>query len=162
MSAPERSRRARASEFASGLSFGFLDEAPELKSLGIDCLFDRIAGEVIGRSAVRPDRARGGPGTMVLRESAAREVAREGPQILPRFRLENVDPHGLTLSTIGGKRVGGGPKSRSSPDRMSLCGRAHKPWLPSCRSGPDLHRRREAIPPHRTACRAEPVSAHPR
>src|SRR6516225_5856465 len=47
-----------------------------------------------------PDRARGGPETMVLRESAAREVAREGPQILPRFRLENVDPHGLTLSAI--------------------------------------------------------------
>src|SRR5262249_11535840 len=100
MSAPERSRRARASEFASGLSFGFLDQAPELKSLGIDCLFDRIAGEVIGRSAVRPDRARGGPGTIVVREAAAREVEREGPQILPRFGLENVDPHGLVLFAI--------------------------------------------------------------
>src|SRR5215471_20850965 len=117
MSSPERSRRARASEFASGLSFGFLDEAPELKSLDIDCLFDRIAGEVIGRSAVRPDRARGGPGTMALRELAAREVAREGPQILPRFRLENVNPHGLTLSALDdGRRTcrrRRGPKSQT-------------------------------------------------
>src|SRR6516164_7142794 len=80
MSAPERSRRARASEFASGLSFGFLDEAPELKSLDIDCLFDRIAGEVIGRSAVRPDRARGGPGTMVLRAFAGDLTGSRLPQ----------------------------------------------------------------------------------
>ena len=84
----------------SDWGFRLLTETPQLKPLGIDCFLDRIAGEVIGRSAVWPDRAGGGPGTMVLRKSAAREVAREGPQILPRFRLENVNPHGLTLSAV--------------------------------------------------------------
>jgi len=75
-------------EFASGPGFGLLDHAPELESLGIDCLLDRRAREVVGRSVVQPDRASGGPGTMVLRQLAAREVGRERPQILPRFRLE--------------------------------------------------------------------------
>src|SRR5262249_41078062 len=50
----------------SGPGCGFLDHAPELKSLGIDCFLDRRAREVVGRSFVRPDRAGGGPGTMVL------------------------------------------------------------------------------------------------
>src|SRR5262249_30520544 len=84
----------------SDWGFRLLAETPQLKPLRIDCFFDRIAGEVIWRSAVRPDRAGGGPGTVVLRESAAREVAREGPQILPRFRPENVNPHGLTLPRL--------------------------------------------------------------
>src|SRR5262249_7974621 len=77
--------------------FGFLDHAPELKSLGIDCLLDRSAREVVRRSVIGTDRAGGGPGTMALRELAAREVAREGPQTSPRFRLENVNSHDLTL-----------------------------------------------------------------
>ncbi len=37
---------------------------------------------------------------MLLRELAAPEVACEGSQISPRFRLENINPHGLTLSAI--------------------------------------------------------------
>src|SRR5262249_13689075 len=77
------------SAFASG-RFGFFEHAPELKSLGIDCLLDRSAREVVRRSIIRTDRAGGGPGTMALRELAAGEVAREGPQTSPRFRLENV------------------------------------------------------------------------
>src|SRR5262245_10207051 len=90
----------------SGPGCGFLDRAPELKSLGIDCFLDRRAREVVGRSFVRPDRAGGGPGTMVLRQLAAREVGRERPQILPRFRLENVNPHGLIPSGVDdGRRV---------------------------------------------------------
>src|SRR5262252_1089569 len=47
----------------SDWSFRLLAETPQLKPLGIDCFLDRIAGEVIGRSAVWPDRAGGGPGT---------------------------------------------------------------------------------------------------
>src|SRR5262245_44707320 len=80
--------------------FGFLEHAPELKSLGIDCVLDRSAREVVRRSVVRTDRAGGGPGTMALRELAAREVAREGPQTSPCFRLENVNSHDLTLSAV--------------------------------------------------------------
>src|SRR5262245_52423745 len=87
------------SAFASG-RFGFVDHAPELKSLGIDCLLDRSAREVVRRSVIRTDRAGGGPGTMALRELAAREVAREGPQTSPCFRLENVNSHDLTLSAV--------------------------------------------------------------
>src|SRR6266568_9367340 len=100
-----------STEFASGPGFGLLDHAPELKSLRIDRFLDRSAREVVRRSVVRPDRAGGGPGTMVLRQLAARQVAGEGPQILPRFRLENVNPHGLTLSGVddGGRMRRGAP-----------------------------------------------------
>ena len=35
-----------STKFASGPGFGFLDHAPELKSLGIDCFLDRSAMEV--------------------------------------------------------------------------------------------------------------------
>jgi hypothetical protein len=46
---------------------------------------------------------------MVLWKSAAREVAREGLQAFPRFRLENVNPDGLILSAVlGDRRVAGG------------------------------------------------------
>src|SRR5215472_2784597 len=48
-----------------------------------------------------------------------------------------------------------GPRSRRPPDRMSPCGRAHKSWLPSCRSDPNSNRTRAITPPRRTACRAE-------
>src|SRR5262252_7568919 len=90
----------RSTKFASGPGFGFLDHAPELKSLGIDCFLDRSAREVVRRSVIGTDRAGGGPGTMALRQLAAREVARERPQILPRFRLENINAHDLTLSAV--------------------------------------------------------------
>src|SRR6516164_5217305 len=89
-----------STKFASSPGFGFLDHAPELKSLGIDCFLDRSAREVVRRSVIGTDRAGGGPGTMILRQLAAREVGRERPQILPRFRLENVNPHGLILSGV--------------------------------------------------------------
>src|SRR5262249_53889932 len=153
-------------EFASGPRFRFLGDAPELKSLRIDCFFDCTPREVMGRSVVRPDCAGGGPGTMVLWKSAAREVAREGLQAFPRFRLENVNPHGLTLSAVDDGRQTcrrrPGPRSRRPPDRMSPCGRAHKPWLPSCRSDPDSSRTRAVSPPRRTAYGAEFASTRPR
>src|SRR5262245_62917874 len=103
-----------STEFASGPRFGFLGEAPELKSLRIDCFFDCTPREVMGRSVVRPDCAGGGPGTMVLWKSAAREVAREGLQAFPRFRLENVNPHGLTLSAVDDGRRTCGPDRKST------------------------------------------------
>ena len=98
---------------------------------------------------------------MILRQPAAREVGGERPQFLPRFRLENVNPHGLVLPvlTIGCRRVAGAPtRSRSPPGRTNLCGGAHKPWLPSRRSGPDSNRRREVAPPRRGACGTERAS----
>src|SRR5262249_55540595 len=38
-----------STKLASGRGFGFLDHAPELKSLGIDCFLDRSAREVVRR-----------------------------------------------------------------------------------------------------------------
>src|SRR5215469_1337001 len=110
MSAPSCLRPSISStEFASGLRFRFL-QAPELKSLRIDCFFDRAPREVVGRRVIRADRAGGRPGTMALRELAAHEVACEGPQTSPRFRLENINSHGLTFPrlTMGDRRVAGG------------------------------------------------------
>src|SRR5262249_16134412 len=79
-SARNRVKIDSCTEFTSDPSFAFLKKAPKLESLGIDCFFDRFAGEVIGRSVVGPDGAGGGPGTMVLWKPAAREVARESLQ----------------------------------------------------------------------------------
>jgi|SRR5215467_262395 len=98
----------KLTQFASGLRFGFL-QAPELKSFGIDCFLDRAPREVVGRIIIRRDRAGGGPGAMVLRELAAPEVAREGLQTSPRFRLENINTHGLTLSAVDDERQTCGP-----------------------------------------------------
>src|SRR5207237_2675721 len=83
---------------ASGWSCGFLGQTPELKSLGLDCSLDRIAREIMRRSLFRTDGASGGPRTMLLWKSAAREVASEGLQTFPRLRLENVNSHGSILS----------------------------------------------------------------
>src|SRR5271166_3559049 len=55
---------------SSSLGFHLLAQTPELKSLYIDCFFDRIAGEVMGRGLVRPDHPRNNPGTVVLRKFA--------------------------------------------------------------------------------------------
>ena len=60
------------------MGFHLLAQTPELKSLYIDCFFDRIAGEVMGRSFVRPDHPGNSPGTVVLREFAPRRIAGEG------------------------------------------------------------------------------------
>src|SRR6516165_11538710 len=106
MSAPSCLRPSISStEFASGLRFRFL-QAPELKSLRIDCFFDRAPREVVGRRVVRADRAGGGPGTMLLREPAAPEVAREGLQTSPRLRLENINPHSFSAVDDGRQRCG--------------------------------------------------------
>src|SRR5262249_13261001 len=83
---------------SSGPSLGFLGNAPELKSLALDRGFDRVAREIVGRGIARRDRADRGPGTMVLRQPAAHKITREGAQIPPGFRLEDIDPHGFILS----------------------------------------------------------------
>jgi hypothetical protein len=60
------------------LGFHLLAQTLELKSLYIDCFFDRIAGEVMGRDLVRPDHSRNSPGTALLREFAPRRIAGQG------------------------------------------------------------------------------------
>src|SRR6516164_2610997 len=90
----------------SDWSFRLLGETPQLKPLRIDCFFDRAPREVVGRRVVRADRAGGGPGTMLLREPAAPEVAREGLQTSPRLRLENINPHSFSAVDDGRQRCG--------------------------------------------------------
>jgi hypothetical protein len=91
---------AKCGKFASGLRFGLLGQAPELKSFGADCLLDRVARELMRRSLLRPDGAGGGPRTQLLWKPAAREIAREGLQTFPRLRFENIKPHDSTLSAV--------------------------------------------------------------
>jgi hypothetical protein len=95
----------RAWKFASRVSFGFLRQAPELKSLRIDSFFDCSPREIMRRGLLRPYRAGGGPGTKLLWKPAAREIAREGQQTFPGFRLENVNPHGSTFCGDGGMQT---------------------------------------------------------
>jgi hypothetical protein len=94
------SRRAASAKRASGLCRCLLGQAPELKSFGVDCLFDRVARELMGWSLLRPDGARCGPRTQLLWKPAAREIARESLQTFPRFRFENINPHDSTLSAV--------------------------------------------------------------
>jgi len=92
--------RQKRGKFASGLRFGLLGQAPELKSFGVDCLLDRVARELMRRGLLRPDGASGGPRTQLLWKPAAREIAREGLQTFPRLRFENIKPHDSTLSAV--------------------------------------------------------------
>src|SRR6516165_4310828 len=62
----------------SGFGFHLFAQTPELKSFYVDCFFDHIAGEVMGRGLVRPDHPRNSPGTVVLREFAPHRIAGEG------------------------------------------------------------------------------------
>src|SRR5262245_4266431 len=70
--------------------FGLLAETPQLKTFGIDRFLDGLAREVMGRSAFGAHRARDPPRTVLLRQLAARQIAREGVQFLSRVRLEDI------------------------------------------------------------------------
>src|SRR5260370_25905578 len=75
------------------------------KSLRIDSFFDCSPRELMRRGLLRAYRAGGGPGTKLLWKPAAREIAREGQQAFPGFRLENVNPHGSTFCGDGGMQT---------------------------------------------------------
>src|SRR6516164_190028 len=62
----------------SGFGFLLFAQTPELESFYIDCFFDLIAGEVMGRGLVRSDHPGNSPGTVVLREFAPHRIAGEG------------------------------------------------------------------------------------
>src|SRR5262245_16721391 len=51
----------------------------------------------MGRSALGAHRARDPPRTVLLRQLAARQIARKGVQFLSRVRLEDVKAHGFFL-----------------------------------------------------------------
>jgi hypothetical protein len=89
------------------LGFHLLAQTLELKSLYIDCFFDRIAGEVMGRGLVRPDHPRNGPGTVVLREFAPRRIAGEMPFDLVRSKIMTIS--GSTGGDDRDQAVRGGP-----------------------------------------------------
>ncbi len=62
--------------------FGRFVQPPELKPFNIDCFFDRIMWEVMGRRPIGPDHPGNGPWTTILREFAPHRVAGEGVQTL--------------------------------------------------------------------------------
>jgi hypothetical protein len=51
----DKDGRARRAAGEADLGFHLFAQTPELKSFYIDCFFDYIAGEVMGRGVVRPD-----------------------------------------------------------------------------------------------------------
>jgi len=78
----------------------------------------------MGRSIARRDRTDRGPGTMVLRQPAAHEIAREGTQIPPGFRFENIDTHVLPflrLETAQRLEIGFVSRARQR-DELIECG----------------------------------------
>jgi hypothetical protein len=127
-----RSRRAANAKRASGLRCRLLGQAPELKSFGVDCLFDRVAREFMGWSLLRPDGARCGPRTQLLWKPTAGEIARESLQTFPRLRFENINPHDSTLSAVndtyvcvaGGTASAARPCHPRNPRRCLLAARA--------------------------------------
>src|SRR6266511_4016928 len=128
-------------------SFGLLGHAPELKSLRIDGFFDGSAGEFVGRSFLGADGAGGGPRAMLRWKFAAGEIAGEGLQTFPRFRLENVNPHDSILVTV---RAATG-LAWGEPDDAGR--RAHSPECAGCL----LYARTTAATPKQTAA----VNARP-
>src|SRR5215469_10151421 len=153
--AAEALRSMSSTKFASGPGFGFLDHAPELKSLGIDCFLDRSAREVVRRSVIGTDRAGGGPGTMALRQLAAREVARERPQTSPRFRLENINSHDLHLSAVDDGRQT--CRRRRGPRRQTGYSLYARPWaatIATCHAPHECRRERDRSLCHRRLYRS--------
>jgi hypothetical protein len=64
-------------------------DAPQLKAMRADRLFDRIAGKVKGRSSPRPDHANLSPRRKLFREIAPRRVSGECPQTGACIGLED-------------------------------------------------------------------------
>src|SRR5262245_11532238 len=93
---------------------GFL-HTPELKTLLGDCFFDRPAGKIVRRGAVRADHARCLPGTVLGRQLAAGGVAGERAQIAAGLRLEHENVHHANiLSAATTRRRVGWPAPRGA------------------------------------------------
>jgi hypothetical protein len=59
---------------------GLWSDPPELKAIGIYCLFDSIAGEFIGRSVLGPHSSNLMPGAELIRQFATRRVSDESSE----------------------------------------------------------------------------------
>ena len=84
-------------------------QAPELKTLRIDRLLNRITGKPVRRSAIRRDDTGRSPWAMLLGQLAAAGVADKSMQCLSGFRLKYINAHDLilsqTLELLGGYRM---------------------------------------------------------
>src|SRR5215468_3197703 len=72
-------------------------DAPQLKAMRADRLFDRIAGKVKGRSSSGSDHANLSPRSKLFREIAPRCVSGERPQTGACIGLEDKESHRITL-----------------------------------------------------------------
>src|SRR5262249_26491240 len=79
----------------SNWSGSFCAQTPKLKALAIDGPLDRNAGKLVRRISIGPDHPYGSPGSMLLWELAPTRIAAECAKLPPRFRLEDVNAHGL-------------------------------------------------------------------
>src|SRR6202043_2660615 len=70
------------------------------KAFALDGRFDIRTRKVVRRLVLRPDHADGMPRSVLLRQLASRRVAGEGTQLAFPRGLENIDPHGLGLSSM--------------------------------------------------------------
>src|SRR5215468_287432 len=70
----DRRRCSRSIQIKAPL-FGLRFDAPQLKAMRADRLFDRIAGKVKGRSSPRPDHANLAPRPKLFREIAPRCIS---------------------------------------------------------------------------------------
>ena len=75
-------------------------DPPELETIGINCLFDRFAGKIIGRSALGPNPSNLLPGAKLIRQFAARRVSDESSEASACLRSEDIKSHGISSFAI--------------------------------------------------------------
>ena len=75
-------------------------DPPELETIGINCLFDRFAGKIIGRSALGPNPSNLLPGAKLIRQFAARRVSDESSEAGACLRSEDIKSHGISSFAI--------------------------------------------------------------
>src|SRR5215475_8889349 len=78
-------------------------DAPQLKAMRADRLFDRISGKVKGRSSPRSDHANLSPRPKLFRESAPRCVSGERPQTGACIGLKDKESHRITSRGLDAK-----------------------------------------------------------
>jgi len=92
-----RSSRSRQAEPRALSRFRHLwFDAPELKAMSADGLFNRIAAKFVRRGALSADRANLSPGPELVRQFAARGVSGKRSQPGVCFWLEDKEPNGIT------------------------------------------------------------------
>jgi len=109
-------------------------DAPELKAMGTNGLFDRLAGKVVRRSVLGCDHSNRAPGAKPIRQLAARGVSGESPQAGVCIWFEDIESHAIILHWDSS----GQPRAAVS---LQLCEavlavfsvrRSVRPVLPAC------------------------------